>query len=98
MDNTELIGKLKNKNMELSKLLDRIEEEPGRINDIVCLIDEMSSDTLRYEMEVEQITDREFINSVISARDNYLHAKGYSDFDFMDAVLRAVQKYKEMKI
>ena len=47
------IGKLKNKNMELSKLLDRIEEEPGRINDIVCLIDEMSSDTLRYEMEVE---------------------------------------------
>lgn len=53
MDNTELIGKLKNKNMELSKLLDRIEEEPGRINDIVCLIDEMSSDTLRYEMEVE---------------------------------------------
>ena len=46
------------------------------------------------------MTDREleFINSVISARDNYLHAKGYSDFDFMDAVLRAVQKYKEMRI
>lgn len=44
------------------------------------------------------MTDREFINSVISARDNYLHVKGYSDFDFMDTVLKAVQKYKEMRI
>ena len=53
MDNTELIGKLKNKNMELSKLLDGIEEEPDRINDIMCLVDEISSDIVRYEVEVE---------------------------------------------
>jgi hypothetical protein len=53
MDNKGIICKLKNKNMELSKLLDGIEEEPDRINDIMCLVDEMSSDIVRYEVEAE---------------------------------------------
>lgn len=54
MDNTEIIGKLKNKNMELSKILDGKEEFSVKMDHIACVVDDMMRELEKYEVEVEQ--------------------------------------------
>ena len=54
MDNSEIIENLKNKNMELSKLLDSKEDFSSIVQEIACIIDDMSMELGKYEVEVEQ--------------------------------------------
>ena len=54
MDNTEFIDKLKSKNMELSKLLDSKEDFSAIVQEIACIIDDMSMQLGKYEVEVQQ--------------------------------------------
>lgn len=54
MDNIELIGKLKNKNIELSKLLDSSEDFSAMMQQIACIVDDMWMEIGKYEVEVEQ--------------------------------------------
>lgn len=54
MDNSEIIGNLKNKNMELSKLLDSKEDFSSIVQEIACIVDDMSMQLGKYEVEVEQ--------------------------------------------
>ena len=54
MDNTEFIDKLKSKNMELSKLLDSKEDFSSIVQEIACIIDDMSMQLGKYEVEVAQ--------------------------------------------
>ncbi|WMT51222.1 MAG: hypothetical protein RE471_09840 [Ferroplasma sp.] len=53
MDNTEFMDKLKSKNMELSKLLDSKEDFSAIVQAIACIIDDMSMQLGKYEVEVE---------------------------------------------
>ena len=57
MDNMEYIGKLKSKNMELSKLLDGKKDFSEIVQEIACIIDDMSMQLGKYEVEVEQYED-----------------------------------------
>ncbi len=54
MDNSEIIENLKNKNMELSKLLDSKEDFSSIVQEIACIVDDMSMELGKYEVEVEQ--------------------------------------------
>ena len=54
MDNTEFIDKLKSKNMELSKLLDSKKDFSAIVQEIACIIDDMSMQLGKYEVEVAQ--------------------------------------------
>jgi hypothetical protein len=54
MDNSEIIENLKNKNMELSKLLDSKEDFSAIVQEIACIIDDMSMQLGKYEVEVQQ--------------------------------------------
>ena len=57
MDNSEIIENLKNKNMELSKLLDSKEDFSSIVQEIACIVDDMSMELGKYEVEVEQYED-----------------------------------------
>ena len=57
MDNMEYIGKLKSKNMELSKLLDGKKDFSEIVQEIARIIDDMSMELGKYEVEVEQYED-----------------------------------------
>jgi len=57
MDYTGIIGKLKNKNMELSQLLDGDEDFSVKMNHIVCVVDDMMMELEKYEVEVEQFEE-----------------------------------------
>ena len=57
MDNSEIIENLKNKNMELSKLLDSKEDFSAIVQEIACIVDDMSMQLGKYEVEVEQYED-----------------------------------------
>jgi hypothetical protein len=57
MDNSEIIENLKNKNMELSKLLDSKEDFSSIVQEIACIVDDMSMQLGKYEVEVEQYED-----------------------------------------
>ena len=54
MDNSEIIENLKNKNMELSKLLDSKEDFSSIVQEIACIVDDMSMQLGKYEVEVQQ--------------------------------------------
>ena len=54
MDNSEIIENLKNKNMELSNLLDSKEDFSAIVQEIACIIDDMSMQLGKYEVEVQQ--------------------------------------------
>lgn len=54
MDNSEIIENLKNKNMELSKLLDSKKDFSAIVQEIACIIDDMSMQLGKYEVEVAQ--------------------------------------------
>ena len=57
MDNKGIICKLKNKNMEMSKLLDGKKDFSEIVQEIACIIDDMSMELGKYEVEVEQYED-----------------------------------------